>query len=190
MELIKFTTSTQENVIVLEEPTLFKEFAQNARTMKPTTSTARPVTPLLAQESMKFSQQPPTLVFANLNTSKSEEFIPTVIQVNIMTHTLINASASQDTQNIEDTVRQIVQEEHNISMDNAYAPTVSPSSKEKVKILRNVLSMLNGTRELSAVSVMPDTELSMENAAATNTVESTVIFNMVNATAMKDTSGS
>ena len=190
VELIKFTTSTQENVIVLKEPTLFKEFAQNARLMKPTMSTARPVTPLLAQESMKSSQQPPTLVFANLNMSRSEEFVPTVIQVNTMTHTLIDASANQDTENIEDTVRHFAQEEPDISMENVSAPTVCPSTMENVKILRNVLSTLTGTRELSAASVMPDTESSMENAAATNTVESTVIFNTVNATAMMDTSGS
>ena len=68
--LIKFITSTQENVTVLKEPTLFKEFAQNASHMKHTMNTVRPVTPLLVQESMKFSQQQPTLVFANLNMSK------------------------------------------------------------------------------------------------------------------------
>ena len=190
MELIKFTTSTQENVIVLKEPILFKEFAQNARPMKPTMSTVRLVTPLLAQESMKSSQKPHTLVFENLNTSKSEEFAPTVIQVNTMTHTLIDASVNQDTNNIEDTVRYFAQEEPDISMENASASTVCPSTMENAKILRNVLSPLTGTRELSAASVMLDTESSMANAAATNTVESTVIFNTVNVTAMMDTSGS
>ena len=158
--------------------------------MKLTMSTARLATPLLAQESMKSSQQPPTLVFANLNTLKSEEFVPTVIQVNTMTHTLIDASVNQDTENIEDTVRPLAQQEPDISMENVSAPTVCPSTTENAKILRNVLFTLTGTRELSAASAMLDTESSMENAAATNTVESTVTFNTVNATAMMDTSGS
>ena len=188
--LIKFTTSTQENVTVLKELTLFKEFAQNANPIKPTMNTVRPVTPLLVQESMRFSQQQPTLAFANLNTSKLEEFVPTVTQVNTMTHTQIDASVNQDIENIEDTVKQFAQEEPDISMENASAPTVCLSTMENVKIPRNVLFTLIGIKELSAASVMPDTESSMENAAVTNTVESTDIFNTVNATAMMDTSGS
>ena len=138
VEPIKFTTSTQENAIVLKDTTLFKESAPNVKPMKPTTNTVKLATPLLAQESTKSSQQPPILVFVNLNMSRLEVFAPTATQDNTMTHTLIDASVNQDTENIEDTVRPFAQQEPDISMENVSAPTVCPSTTENVKILRKL----------------------------------------------------
>ena len=107
-----------------------------------------------------------------------------------MTHTLTDASANLDIESTEDTAKLSAQEEPGTSTENASAPTECQFTKENVKIPRNVLSTPTGTREVSAVSAMLDIESSMESAAAINTVESTVIFNTANATAMKDTSGS
>ena len=169
---------------------MFKEFAQNVKLMKLIMNTVKPVILLLAQESMSSSQNQPKPVSVNLNMSRSEESAPTVILDNTMTHTQINVFVNQDIENIKVTVKLFAPEELPISMESACAPTVCPFIKENVKILHTVLFTLIGIRELNVVSVTPDTESSMENAAVINIVESTDIFNMVNATAMMDTSGS
>ena len=158
--------------------------------MKLIMNTVKPVILLLVQESMSSSQNQPKPVSVNLNMSRSEEFAPTVILDNTMTHTQINVFVNQDIENIKVTVKLFAPEELPISMENACAPTVCPFIKENVKILNIVLFTLIGIRELNAVFVMLDTESSMENVAVINIVESTDIFNMVNVTAMKDTSGS
>ena len=67
---IKSTTSTQENAIAPREPTLSKESVPPANPMKPTTSTAKLATPLLAQVSTRSSQKQPTPASVNLSTSK------------------------------------------------------------------------------------------------------------------------
>ena len=190
VEPIKFTTSIQENAIVLKDTTLFKESAPNVKPMKPTTNTVKLATPLLAQESTKSSQQPPILVFVNLNMSRLEVFAPTATQDNTMTHTQIDVFANQDTENTEDTVRHSVLQEPDISMENVSVPMVCQFTMVNAKTPKNVLFTLITTKELNAVFAMLDTESSMENAAATNTVELMDIFNTVNVTAMMDTSGS
>jgi len=163
------TTSIQASATVPLVTILFKEFALSALKMRLIMNILRPATVLLARTPRNSSQKPPTPVSASLNMSGSEEFAPTVTPVNIMIPTLTDVSANLATNSSMDTVNLSALLVPLTSMENACVPTECPSSKESVKTPRDVLFMLIGTRELSAVSAMLDTESLTENAAATNT---------------------
>ena len=154
----KSTTSTQANVIVPSDSTLFKEYAPSVREKRPTTSILKPATVLLAKTPMSSTPRPPTPASASLNTSGSEEFAPTATPVNTMTHTLTDACANLDTSSSTDTASLFAPLVPLTSMENACAPAACPSTMANARAPRDVLFTLTGTRELSAVSVMLDTE--------------------------------
>lgn len=106
-----------------------------------------------------------------------------------MTVTVTNVSASPVTPSREDSAKPSAPRDQPISMENASVMMVCPSIKENAEFPRSALSTATGISMLNAVSVTLDTESSMENAPATNTVESMDIFNTDNATAKKDISG-
>lgn len=190
VESTRSITSTQENVTVHLDITLFKASAPNVQLDKPTTSTPRLAALLLAKESTNTTLKPPKHVFVNHVMSVSEVFAPTATLDSTMTVTVTNVSVCLDTKKKEDSVYQNAPLVQPTSMESVSATMEVNLSMEFAKLSTTVLFTVTGTKLLTAVSAMPVIVSITENVAVINIAVLMVIKSMVSATAMKDTSGS
>ncbi len=188
-EPTKSTTSTQENAIVLKDSTLSSELALNVKLERLMTNTLKPAPLPPVKESMNSIAPSTDNVSANPNMSESKEHAPTVLLDTTMIHTLINASASPDTNKLEDSVNHFAHLTKHTSMENVNATMDFLFIMENVFHPDSALSTVTLIRTVDAVFAMMDTQSSMENAAHTNTVVLMDILNSVNAIVKLDSSG-
>lgn len=188
-EPIKSTTSTQENVIVLKDSILFLELALNVKLEKHMTHTLKPAPSLPAKESTNSIAPSTDNVSANPNMSELKESAPTALLDITMIHTLINASASLDTNKLEDSVNHFAHLIKYTSMENVNATMDFLSLTENVFHLDSALLTVTLIRTVDVVFAMMDIQLSMENAAHTNTAVLMDILNSVNVIVKLDSSG-
>lgn len=188
-EPIKSITSTQENVIALKVTILFLELALNVKLEKHMTHILKPAPSPPAKELTNSIAPSTDNAFANPNTLELKESAPTVLLDITMIHTLINASASPDTNKLEDSVSHFAHLTKHTSMENVNATMDFLFITENVSHLDSALLTVTLIRIVDAVFAMMDTQLSMENAAHTNTAVLMDILNSVNAIVKLDSSG-